>query len=84
MNFTKMISKVRWLIGLLSIPVFSIGYIKYHYNVTLIGIMLIWICNIWFSMENIKRRIFYIKKTQKKKKKKRGKKKKKKKKLIKK
>lgn len=60
MNFTKMISKVRWLIGLLSIPVFSIGYIKYHYNVTLLGIMLIWICNIWFSMENIKRRILFL------------------------
>ena len=60
MNFTKMISKVRWLIGLLSIPVFSIGYIKYHYNVALLGIMLIWICNIWFSMENIKRRILFL------------------------
>lgn len=60
MNFTKMISKVRWLIGLLSIPVFSIGYIKYHYNVALLSIMLIWICNIWFSMENIKRRILFL------------------------
>lgn len=51
---------IRWVLCVLSIPLFYVGYFRDYFNITLIGIVMIWICNILFSVENIKSRIFFL------------------------
>lgn len=50
----------RWGLFILSIPFFCIGYFKDYFNIALIGIVMIWICNLIFSMENVRSRIYFL------------------------
>lgn len=62
MNFlnSKFVLILRWGLCVLSIPFFCVGYYREYFNIALIGIVMIWICNIIFSVENVKSRIFFL------------------------